>query len=137
MRTAWHVLVAYDGSAEAKRALVRTVELATPADTVSVINVMPEPGVSARIGPPKERQRQGELLHEAAAFLVSHNIDAQLIHAVGNAAHEILTAAQQEGADVIVVARHSGHHAPHLLGSVTSRVVHDARCDVLVVHDID
>jgi len=134
MRAATHRLVAYDGSAPARHALHRAVELTAPGDAVSVVNVMPEPGVSARVGPPRERQRQGELLHEAAEYLAGHGIDAELIPAVGNAAHEILAAAVEVGADVIVVARHRGRHGPHILGSVTTRVVRDAGCDVLVVH---
>ena len=137
MRAATHRLVAYDGSAPARHALRRAVELAAPGDVVSVVNVMAEPGVSARIGPPKDRRRQGELLHEAAEYLAGHGIDAQLVPAVGNPAHEIVTAAEQSGADVIVLARHGGRQTPHILGSVTTRVVRDARCDVLVVHGDD
>lgn len=132
-----HRLVAYDGSAPSRGALHRAVELTEPGDAVSVVNVMAEPGVSARIGPPKERARQAELLHEAAAYLAAHGIDAELIPAVGHAAHEIVAAAREVGADVIIVARHSGHHTPHLLGSVTTRIVRDAGCDVLVVHGGD
>ena len=100
MRVARHRLVAYDGSAPARVALRRAVEQTAPGDAVSVVNVMPEPGVSARVGPPRERQRQGELLHEAAEYLAGHGIEAQLIPAVGNAASEILAAAEQSGADV-------------------------------------
>ena len=73
MRAATHRLVAYDGSAPARHALRRAVELAAPGDVVSVVNVMAEPGVSARIGPPKDRRRQGELLHEAAEYLAERS----------------------------------------------------------------
>ena len=53
---------------------------------------------------------------------------------VGDVAAEILTAAERIGADVIVVARHR-RHAPHLLSSVSGRIVRSASCDVLVVHE--
>ncbi len=131
------MLVAYDGSEPAKRALARTAELVTSGDRVSVVNVMPEPGVSAQIRPPKELKRQAELLGEAARILANQKIHARLITAIGNAAHEILVVAQQEDADVIILARHSGHQVPRPLGSTSIRVVRHAPCDVLVVHDTD
>ncbi|MGZ4401003.1 MAG: universal stress protein, partial [Gaiellaceae bacterium] len=54
----------------------------------------------------------------------------------GDAASEILAAAREVGADLIVVGRHHGK-AAHLLGSTSSRIVRAARCDVLVVHAAD
>ena len=52
---------------------------------------------------------------------------------VGDPTTEILAAAQQTGADVIVVARHRAK-VPHALGTVSGRIVRRAHCDVLVVH---
>jgi nucleotide-binding universal stress UspA family protein len=135
LRAMKQLLIAYDGSPPAQRALAHGADLARPGDAVSVINVMPEPGVGARIEPPsEERNRQWSLLGEAQRFLAGRGIDADTVSAVGDVATEILTAAQRIGADVIVVARHR-RHAPHLLGSVSGRVVRSARCDVLVVHE--
>ena len=129
------LLIAYDGSAPARRALAHGAALALPGDAVSVINVMPEPGVGAQIEPPSdERNRQWSLLGEAQRFLADRGIDAASVSPVGDVATEILTAAERIGADVIVVARHR-RHAPHLLGSVSGRIVRSASCDVLVVHE--
>jgi NADPH-dependent glutamate synthase beta subunit-like oxidoreductase len=69
----------------------RTAELARRGDEVSVVNVMPEPGVSSRIGPfVEERRRQAALLDEAARFLSRRGIEARCVAAVGGAATETL-----------------------------------------------
>lgn len=129
------MLVAYDGSSPARRALAHAAELASPGDIVSVVNVMPEPGVSARIGPPsEERNRQRGVLDEAQRFLAGRGVEARMVAPVGDAASEILSAAQQLGADVIVIGRRRGR-LPHVLGSISGRVVRSANCDVLVVHE--
>ena len=130
-----HLLIAYDGSAPARRALAHGADLAGPGDVVTVINVMPEPGVGARIEPPShERNRQWSLLGEAQRFLAGRGIDAGVANPVGDAATEILAAAERIGADVIVVARQR-RRAPHLLGSISGHIVRSASCDVLVVHE--
>jgi nucleotide-binding universal stress UspA family protein len=129
------VLLAYDGSPPARRALVHAAELARPGDIVSVVNVMPEPGVSARLDPPSdERLQQQDLLDGARRFLADSEIETRTIAPVGDAATEILAAAQRIGADLIVVARRRTA-LPHLLGSISGRLVRSADCDVLVVHE--
>jgi nucleotide-binding universal stress UspA family protein len=128
------VLVAFDGSTPARRALARAAELALPGDTVTVVNVMPEPGVGAQIEAPiTARNRQWQLLDEAERFLARRGIEARTVAPVGDAATEVLVAAQRIGADVIVVARDRGR-VPHL-HSISDRIVRNANCDVLVVHD--
>jgi nucleotide-binding universal stress UspA family protein len=135
LRAMKQLLIAYDGSAPARRALAHGADLAGPGDVVTVINVMPEPGVGARIEPPSdERNRQWSLLGEARQFLAGRGIDAGTATPVGDVATEILAAAERIGADVIVVARQRGR-APHLLGSISGRIVRSACCDVLVVHE--
>lgn len=128
------MLVGYDGSTPARRALEHTADFARPGDRVAVVSVMPEPGVGARITPPSEaRNRQWQLLQEAREFLASRGVEAETVALVGDAATEILAAAERWAADVIVVARHRGRTA-HLHGSISGRIVRGATCDVLVVH---
>ena len=131
-----NVLVAYDGSSAARRALEHAADFADPSDRMTVVNVMSEPGVSARIvEPPPERIRQEQMLDDARGYLADRGIEARMLAKIGdNAAHEILTTADNVGADVLVVARRRGP-AAHILGSTSSRIVHSAKCDVLVVHD--
>jgi nucleotide-binding universal stress UspA family protein len=131
------MLVAYDGSAAAQRALAHAAELARPGDSVTVVNVMPEPGVGARIEPPiGERSRQWHLLDEAQRFMAERDIEAHTLAPVGDAATEILAAAEQLEAGVIVVARSRGR-GPRAHGSISGHIVRAASCDVLVVHAAD
>jgi nucleotide-binding universal stress UspA family protein len=129
------VLLAYDGSAGARAALERVASVAGPGDTVGVVNVMPEPGVSSRLAPyVEERRRQAELLDEAERFLGRRGLAVRRMAPVGSAATEILSAAERMGAHLIVLGRRHTRR-PHILGSVTGRVVRLATRDVLVVHD--
>jgi nucleotide-binding universal stress UspA family protein len=129
------VLVVYDGSAEARGALVRVAEVAGRDALVGVVNVMAEPGVSSRLAPyVEERHHQERLLDDAERFLAARGIAVRRIAAVGSVATEALAAAQRMRADLIVVARHHTR-LPQLLGSVSGRVVRGASCDVLVVQD--
>jgi nucleotide-binding universal stress UspA family protein len=117
-----NVLVAYDGSSAARRALEHAADFAHPDDRMTV-------------EPPPERIRQEQMLDDARGYLADRGIEARMLAKIGdNAAHEILTEADNVGADVLVVARRRGP-AAHILGSTSSRIVHSAKCDVLVVHD--
>jgi nucleotide-binding universal stress UspA family protein len=130
-----HVLVAYDGSPAARRALEHGADLVRPGDEVSVIHVMREPGISSRLEPPREPlTHQHQVLSEAASLLAGRGIETHTVASTGDVAVEVLAAAERLPADVIVVARRHGHHVPHVLGSISGRIVRGASCDVLVVH---
>ncbi|MGI9384394.1 MAG: universal stress protein [Methyloligellaceae bacterium] len=47
--------------------------------------------------------------------------------------HEILSAAEESGADLIAIASHKPDVSDYLLGSVAAKVVRHASCSVLVV----
>ena len=134
-RATRRLLVPFDGTAATRAALERAAQLARSGDEVNVLNVMPEPGVSSRIGPPeRERRRQGALLDEARRLLADHGVEGRCIASVGGTATETLAVAERLGADVIVVGAHScgllrGH------GSLSDRVARRARCEVVVVRE--
>lgn len=50
----------------------------------------------------------------------------------GAAAREILTAAQEHGADLIIVASHTPDISNYFIGATADRVVRHAKCSVLV-----
>jgi nucleotide-binding universal stress UspA family protein len=130
------VIVAYDGSELAHRALEHASDLVGPGGTVSVINVIRVQSVSSRLENVSEQQRavQNHLLLEAESFLAGRRVTADLVPAAGDPATEILSAASSMGADVIVVGRNA-HLAPHLIrGSLSGTLVRKAASDVLVVH---
>lgn len=131
------IVLAYDGSGAAKRALERTAELADGAavTVVSAVHVLPAMGrAMAAIDQDEVEERRGEL-EEAASFLKSKGITPQTVELrapdVGEA---VVDHAKEGGADLIVVGSSDKSVAERImLGSVSSKVVHEAPCDVLVV----
>jgi nucleotide-binding universal stress UspA family protein len=131
------ILIAYDGSEQARRAL-RYAERAHPEDDVSVISVATAliegprtPAYTDPSSPPDEHRRQ---LDEALGILAGLGVEAEPLMAIGNPADEILNLAEQRGSELIVVGR-TGRNAVRrfIMGSVSGRVVQYAPCDVLVV----
>ena len=129
------ILVGYDGSEAARRALVHAAELVGRGGTVDVINVITAPPVSARIETlsDRERSRQRKLLQEAKVLLGEWEVGMTPVKAVGDPATAIRTAAEESGAGIVVVGRGSGLRRL-IHGSVSTRLVRQAPCDVLVVH---
>ena len=130
------VMVAYDGSEPARRALDHAAGSVGRGGKVIVVNVVSVQSVSSRLETVSENQRatQEQLLLEAERLLARHGVAAELVRAAGDPATEVLAAAESTGADVIVVGRHrrSGRHVIH--GSFSGTLVRKATCDVLVVH---
>ncbi|QLF69574.1 universal stress protein [Peteryoungia desertarenae] len=60
------------------------------------------------------------------------NIDAKLEIRSGAAAREILAAAQEHQADLIIIASHVPDFSNYLIGATADRVVRHAKCSVLV-----
>ena len=131
------ILLCYDGSAEARRALERVGEIASVVPgRVTVVSVAdpiyPSPPYTG-YADPEEEQAHRRLLEEAAEDLRGRGVDATTVEQVGNAAAAILDAARN-GADLVVVgSRHRGLIKRLLFGSVSAEVVVEAPCDVLVV----
>ena len=134
------IVLGYDDTETAKRALDRTAELAQAFGArVTVVSVAPVlVGAAHGIGPidpvePPELHR--EQLKIAKAELGRKGVDAVSQLAVGDPADTILDIAEDADADVIVVG--SGHASilSELFGtSVSGSVQRRAHCDVLVVH---
>jgi nucleotide-binding universal stress UspA family protein len=122
------LVVGYDGSEFARRALDHVMRLAAVEPDVAVVHVLPD---GAHPGQMVERQR---LLEDAREHLAGAGLEAQLVEREGEAAQTLSEVARELGADVIVVGtRGRGAAASALLGSVSTRLVHHAPCDVLVV----
>lgn len=131
------ILVAYDGSEGAKRALEQAAELAHNGASVSVVSVaepLPQFGrAGAMLLPEEDEERQRELL-DAKAVLAAKGIDASVMERKGDAATMIIDEAEKEGSEVIVMGTRGLNTAQRwLMGSVSSRVVQHAPCDVMVV----
>ena len=116
------ILLAYDGTPSARRALQRAALIHREGDEVAVIHVV-EAG----------EDHNGQL-DEARRLLTERGIDASGIGVTGNPARSICVTAERDGYDTIVVGRRNmGDRGLMLLGSVAARVVSGAACDVVVV----
>jgi nucleotide-binding universal stress UspA family protein len=132
------ILVAYDGSEGAGRALERTAQIAGSMSgaEVTVISVAPMLASGPRSAGPvatSDVEEHGRELDEAVEKLKGLGIEAKTIEAVGHTAGSIVDEAKRGGFSLIVVGA-SGHHGiERFVGSTATRVVSHAHCDVLVV----
>jgi nucleotide-binding universal stress UspA family protein len=134
------IVVGYDESPAAKRALERAIELAqafgSQVIVTSVAPVAVSPGRSE--GAVDATDTPGEHQEELQAVrdqLAAAGVSAVLVPAIGDPANTITELADQRGADLIVVGTRELGVVQRLLGqSVSEGVVHKADCDVLLVH---
>jgi len=146
------ILLAYDGSENAKRALDRAIELTKGSDAelsiMTYVNVVGFETLAAKklmaLAPKKlieefrdEVVRDAENLVSDASRLAKKagaKDVRTLVLKDGDPADAILFAATKHAPDLIIVGRRGiSGIARFLLGSVSSRVVSHAKCDVLVV----
>jgi nucleotide-binding universal stress UspA family protein len=130
------IIVGYDGSESARRALERAAEFASDEATVGVVHAAPPLYSGPRTGrvvDPSDEQEQERLLAEGRAHLAARGIAAITIPAEGDPAKALVSIAWHDDVDLIVVGTPGHRLAGALLGSVSSKVIHDAPCDVLVV----
>lgn len=124
------IVVAYDGSAPARRALARGAELAglyeAPLVITSVIPVL--------VGDLTLPEPDPELL-EIAAQARDDGVEVEIVNAVGEPAQAIVEVAELKGAGLIVVGTNEPSVIERVMGfSVSENVQRRAHCDVLIVH---
>ena len=130
------IVVGYDGSDAAKRALQRAADLVKDGDRIVVVasaeaQARSGPTGGAHRDPSEFQQRRGEL-DEAKQFISERGLDAELVEAQGDPGTAIVEAATES--DLIIVGSRGLNPLQRmLLGSVSSKVVHRAPGDVLVV----
>jgi nucleotide-binding universal stress UspA family protein len=132
------IVVGYDETEAAKRALARAAELATAFGSKVIVTSV-APVIHGRgIGPvdpadPPELHRE-ELQH-AKALLAEHAIEGEFDLALGDPADHIASLAERRHADLVVVGTRGLHLVERMLGlSVSGEVARKAHCDVLIVH---
>jgi len=142
MPTAYgRILVPFDGSDGASKALRRAVYLAEALGAeVTAFSVDEHvPRYAPAVGEIQEEKglrdaEFAELRRRVGAVAKELGREIKMETRVGHAAQSIVAYAQEQNFDVIVMGQ-SGHSGVWgtLLGSTTARVVDHAPCDVLVV----
>ena len=114
------IVVGYDGSDSSRRALDAAADLVGYGSTLSVVTV--QTGEVGRV-----------VAADARARLLTRHVEAHYHEPTGEPAEQLVDTATKLGADLVVVGRRNRSPLRSLLGSVSSRVVRRAGCDVLVV----
>ena len=134
------ILVAYDDTDSARRALDRAAELAKAfGSEVIVTSVAPllvgSPRATGPIDPLDSPQRHAEELETARAVLSERGIEAKLAPATGDPAGAIAMIADEREADLVVVGtREPGLSERVLRHSVSAEVARRVHRDLLIVH---
>jgi nucleotide-binding universal stress UspA family protein len=132
------IVVGFDGSEHAQRALERAADMAGQGDELVVVaaaELQARTGITegARLDP-STVQHQHDAMGNARALLSERGIDAEVVEAQGDPGTAIVDTAKAKGADLIIVGTRGLNPMQRiLLGSVSSKVVHRAECDVLVI----
>lgn len=135
------IVVGFDGSEHGRRALERAADIAklrgarlAVVSSAQLSRLMRDPSGSVSALDPAELEERETALAEAKSFVAEQGIEADFVEGKGDPADVLVQEAEDSGADLIVVGTR-GLGAPQrwLLGSVSTKVVHHAPCDVLVV----
>ena len=117
------IIVGFDGTEGAHRALGAAVQLMGYGSALTVVTVGPEGDSGGR-----------DVLAGAREWLLSKLVTATYVHRLGEPAAELVAAATELEADLVVVGRRGKTNgARGEPGSVSADVVRLAPCDVLVV----
>jgi nucleotide-binding universal stress UspA family protein len=133
------IVVGYDESDAANRALERAAQLARAFDSelivTSVAPAMTSIGRSAGpVDPTDPPSAHVEELKQAQAYLQGQGLEADYVPALGHPADTIAQLADERGADLIVLGAHESAIGRLLGQSVSDSVAHKVHCDVLIVH---
>lgn len=128
------ILVAYDGSEPARRALDTTIELAKQSEAlVAVVSVVPVHPGRVPIDPWDDALVHARALHEAKALLAEHGIVAEYLEPSGDPAKTIERIAEEGGYDIVVVgSRGLGAVSRFLQGSVSEHIATHAAATVVI-----
>jgi len=134
------ILVGFDGSPGARRALHYALQLAVSSESLvwALAVKEPLPRYAARaaelLAESDVREHFERLENEARSEAAAAGVPLQAEAVQGHASQAIVEYARQVNADLIVIGQHGhGGVLDRMLGSTSDRVVDTASCSVLVV----
>jgi nucleotide-binding universal stress UspA family protein len=136
------LLVPVDGSANSKRAFEKALSLAaadgSAITAIYVIQTPPTVYVESQkvldAAMAKYKKEADEVLDEYEAMAASHGMKIEAVIAEGDPGTAIVSYSEKGGFDMIVMgSRGRGKITEAVLGSVSSKVLKDARCPVVIV----
>jgi nucleotide-binding universal stress UspA family protein len=134
------IVLAYDESDGAKRALERAADIAKAFDSelivTSVAPVLANIGRSTGPGDPADPpSAHAEELNHAQAYLEGQGVQAEYVSGLGHPSQTIAELAKERDADLIIVGTREPSLLARLFGqSVSDQIAHNVHCDVLIVH---
>ena len=131
-----NILVAYDGSAPARRALETAATLASAMRaTLTVVSVVPEDlGLEVLIDPFDDEGVHAKYLEDAVAYLETRGVKAETLAARGDPAKEIIKIARGAYDTIVLGSRGIGTARRLVLGSVSAYVATHSKGTVVIVH---
>ena len=130
------ILVAYDGSEAAKKAVEHGINLLKPEDRLLIISVVPSATIKefADIDPEISIAKAREMINELLEDLKRRDVNAEGMIREGDIADEILNMGAELKCDLIVVGHKGiGKIGRFQLGSVADKVARYANRPVLIV----
>jgi nucleotide-binding universal stress UspA family protein len=135
------IVVGFDGSEHGRRALERAADIAkmrgarlAVVSSAQLSRLVRDPSGAVRPLDPAELEERESALEAAKSLVAEQGLEADFIEGTGDPADVLVQEAEESGADLIVVGTRGLNVAQRwLLGSVSTKVVHHAPCDVLVV----
>jgi nucleotide-binding universal stress UspA family protein len=134
------ILVAYDDTGPARRALERATELAKAFDSeIIVTSVAPllvgSPRAGGPVDPTDSPAHHTEELERAGAFLREQGLTPELVTATGDPAGAIAMLADERDVDLVVVGtREPGLVERIMRHSVSAEIARRVHRDLLIVH---
>ena len=120
-----NIVVAWNGSAQAARALGAAMPLLSQADTVTLLQI-------------DEGSGEGPPIEDAVDYLAAHGCQAKALtqpHGHGSIGDDLLLAAHNQGADLLDMGAYSHNRIRELVfGGATLEALLDATIPVLMIH---
>ena len=120
---------------QARALLGRATQLLDAGGEIRLVHVLEEvPGyLAAELPADIGQRRRAEAAVELRA-MIDPKLDIRMVHDVrhGAASGQIIQAAEDSGADLIMIASHKPGLRDYFIGSTAARVIRHARCSVLI-----